>query len=123
MADQTSGNVHRYHQGEFKAVLSDQEVIADTIIVENLAIELPHTFIGLKFYDAIGDPVVPSAGTVDITVQTYNNDEYEAIPDNTIDATAPTTVSVGANLRKIKATPTGLADATSWQVVVTQNRN
>lgn len=123
MATQTSGAKTTELERQFAVVQSDKEVIADTIVLEGLSGDKPHTFIGAKFFDGGGDPVVPSAGTVTITVETINNGQWEAIPDNTIDATSPTTVSVGANLTRVRAVPTGLAGAVTWRLVATQNRS
>ena len=56
-------------------------------------------------------------------IQTIGNaPNYESIPNNTIDATAPVTVNWGANTSSVRVTPTGLVGVTNWQLFLTFNR-
>lgn len=110
----------------FNSYTSDVVVVADTINIEGLQASYPHCFVGVQFFaDAAGAAsATPGAGTVAVTVETLNSvGIFEAVPDNTIDATAPHTVSWDANTTKVRLTPTGLTTATHWRAVVTINKN
>lgn len=100
---------------------SDKVGPGDTVEMLNLPQGLSHSFIGIQMFDANGDLIVASAGTVLIEVQTHNTLQYETISDGpTIDATAPTTSSVAVPLSALRVKPTGLAGITNWRVVLVQ---
>lgn len=115
----------RHKNKDFTLVESEVVAVADTIDLTGLAADYPHNFLGVQFFaDAAGEtPVTPGAGTAVVTVETINNENvFEAIPDSTIDATAPTTVSWDANSKSVKIVPTGITTATHWKAVWTGNR-
>lgn len=84
----------------------------------------PHVFVGVDFFSDAGlqTNVTPTAGTVVITVQTYNSDTYVGITSGTIDATAAEIKSFAGNARVVRATPAGIVGATHYKVTVTANR-
>lgn len=115
----------RIEQPGFELIESAIVTVATTIDIDGLQANLPHCFVGAQFFDSIdGDtPTTPGAGSVEVTVKTVNNEpNYEEVPGNTIDATAPDTVSWAANSKAVKLVPTGITTATHWRAVVTQNR-
>jgi hypothetical protein len=110
-----------------RTITSDAAVLGDTITLD-LSNEgdfsaLTHVFLGVQMFDVSGDPIVDSAGTFAITIQTLNTKQYEAPPTASIDATAPTTISWAANTFKIKVVPSSLSTTVTWKVVATANRN
>ncbi len=116
----------RIKQPDFELVESDVVTVGTTITVPGLRADFPHCFLGVQFFsDAAGKvPAVPGAGTVVVTVETINSEGiFEAVPDNTIDATAPHTVSWDANSAKVKLVPAGITTATHWKAVWTANRS
>lgn len=84
---------------------------------------LTHVFLGVQMFNVSGDPIIDSAGSFAITIQTENTLWYESPPTSSINATAPTTISWAGNTAKIKVAPTGLVDTVTWKVVATANRN
>ena len=124
MAEQTSRNPDFLKRG-LRRILSDIEVVADTIVINGLDAEAPHCFVGVQFFDdALGaTPATPGAGSVLVTVETVNNEGlFEAVPSNSIDATAPVTVSYDANSLRVKFVPTGLTVANFWRAIWTGNK-
>lgn len=108
----------------FSVIESDVTPVASPIVLTGVDTVRPHCFAGVQFFaDAQGTiPAVPGAGTVAVTVQTINTAPVsEIIPDNVIDATAPTTLSWAANTQQVTATPTGITVATHYRLVVSCN--
>lgn len=105
---------------------SDVVTVGTTITIAGIKAILPHNFVGAQFFsDAAGlVPVVPGAGTVAVTVETINSEGvFEAVPDNSIDATVPHTVSWDANTSRVRLVPAGVTTATHWKAVWTGNRS
>ncbi len=110
---------------DFALVESVVVAVADTIDLTGLDSDFPHNFLGVQFFsDAAGlVPVTPGAGSGVVTVETINNENvFESIPDSTIDATAPSTVSWDANSKSVRIVPAGITTATHWKAVWTGNR-
>jgi len=109
----------------FTLLESDIELVATTITLAAPDAKQTHCFAGVSFYsDASGTPVVPSSGTVDITIETVNNeDTFEAVPAGTIQAATPLTVSWAANTKRVRATPNAVAGATHYRLRVTCNQS
>ena len=112
-----------------KKVVSATVVVADTIdlVLQGDVGSCTHVFMGVQQFDG-PDPesdtlIVAGAGTYAVTIKTQNTELFEAPPTASIDATAPVTISVAANLSAIKFVPTGITTATHYRVVVTANRN
>lgn len=100
--------------------------IGSIIDLENIDPTKPHCFVGVRFFgDAAGlIPVVPSTGTVLITVKTVNNmDLYEGVPDGLLQATSPTTISWSANTLAVKAVAVTVDIASHYRITVTSNRS
>jgi plastocyanin len=79
-----------------------------------------HCFIGVTF-EASGSVVTPTAGTYDITVETWNNPGvFQSITDgSSIDATAAvTTLSVAGNITAVKFEPTSISGNSVDEVVL-----
>jgi len=107
-----------------KVFESDIEVVANTIIITGLDTENAHCFAGVQFFtDSSGSTqAVPGAGTVLITIKTFNTDPvFESISAGTITGATPVTVSWQSNTLEVKATPSGLTTATHYKLVVTCN--
>ena len=124
MATKTSRNNNPFFNKTYRRMESDVELVADTIILEGVQADAVHNFIGVLFFsDAAGTtPVVPGAGTVDITVETVNNaGTFEAIPDTPLTAATPETLSWNGNTKSVKAIPAGITTATHYKVVWTGN--
>lgn len=127
MVDKTSSNrlpLDYEHTNRFFTVQSDIELVANTIILDPVNPEAPHSFVGVQFFtDDTGDTQVqPGAGTVEVTVETINSQGvWETVPSSTIDATAPTTVNWGANTKRVRLAPTGITTATHWRAIYTAN--
>ena len=86
---------------------------------------LAHCFLSVRFFDAGGLPVTPSAGTMTIEIQTLGNQpNWEDPPaPTTIDATAPTTLDWAANTYGIRVTPAGLTGVDHWAVFAVFNQS
>lgn len=127
MATVTSRNI-RIAKGPMRRIESDIEVVADTIVIDGLTEEMVHCFLGLQFFEdsAGATPGTPTAGSAVVTVETLNSEPVsEPVPSNTIDATAPTTVSWDANTRSVTIVPTGISggSVTHYRAVWTGNRS
>jgi hypothetical protein len=85
-------------------------------------IALTHVFLGVQMFNAGGSPIVDSAGTFTVTLQTDATRRYESPVASVIDATAPTTISWAANTYKIKVVPATLSDTVTYKVVAVANR-
>lgn len=112
-----------YNQPRCMATITSGEAgPTDVIELSDLPCTLPHCFASVRFFDGAHDPVEPSAGTLELEVQTIGNAPcFELPPDSTIDATAPVTLDWSANTVGIRITPTDLAGVTTWCVVLTFN--
>ena len=108
----------------FTLLESDIVPVGDTITISAPDATQPHCFAGVRFFsDDTGTPVVPSAGTVAITIETINTEPvFEAIPANVINADAPLTISWAANTKRVRATPAGIVGATHYKLTVTANQ-
>lgn len=74
----------------------------------------------LKFFDAGGAEVVPSAGSVAVGGMVIGSGGYADFSASPIDATASGNYASGqAPLEKIKVSPSGIVGATSYQFSVT----
>lgn len=115
----------RHQNKDFELVESAVVPVGTTIDLTGLAADFPHNFLGVQFFaDAGGTtPATPGAGTAVITVETINNEStFETIPDSTITAATPTTVSWDANSKSVRIVPAGITIATHWKAVWTGNR-
>ena len=124
MATETSRNPEFFKRG-LRKISSDIEAVADTIIINGLDSETPHCFVGVQFFDdALGvTPATPGAGSAVVTVETVNNEGlFESVPSNTIDATAPVTVSYDANSLRVQLVPAGVTVANFWRAIWTGNK-
>lgn len=92
----------------------------DIVELSGLPSGLPHCFASIRFFDGAGAPVVPTAGTLAVLVQ-MQADNFEAIPNNVVTATAPLTVPWAGNTEAVRITPTDLAGVTTWQAILTFN--
>lgn len=124
MATVVSGSVRKPTDRDIRILNSDVEAVADTIELEGVAPSIPHTFIGVKFWTSAAGTTLatPGAGTVTVQVRTINSQIFEDIPDNVIDATGATTISVNGNVEEIRLVPAGITTATHWSAHVSQNR-
>jgi len=107
----------------FTQIVSDVTAIDVAIELDKIDATKPHCFVGVQFFTDItgSTKAVPTTGTVAITVRTVNTDLFEIVPDNVIQASAPTTKSWAANSRSIKAVPDSIDVATHYKLVVTCN--
>ena len=119
MATITSKTTSKSRQ-RMMTVQSGAALPADVVELSGLPTSLPHCFASIRFFDGAGDPVVPSAGTLTVLMQTLA-DNFEAPPANVIDATAATTVTWSANTEAVRVTPASLAGVTTWQLILTFN--
>lgn len=87
--------------------------------------QYPHVFIGLTFTNNNGVPTTPGAGTYTVTVETLNNPGvFQSITNGSgVSAVDPATLSVAANITRIKVEFTGITGATKFNLVVTANRS
>ena len=116
--------ISRSKSGGYCFIVSGAAGPTDTVELLNLPQSFPHVFASVMMFDVGGDPIVDSTGTFAVTMQTINCQQYEAIDDGpTIDATAPTTSSAGANIHAVKMVPSSLTDTVTWKMVVTCNRS
>lgn len=91
------------------------------VIEANVPVEHQNSFIGVRFYDSLGEVITPTAGTVDVEGITTVGGAYEAI--GTINATDPTvTLATTVPLEAVRVTPTGVSgnDATDYRLSVWQ---
>ena len=74
MAINTSRNPDNNLKRTYRRILSDVELVADTIIIDGLPSEAFHNFVGAQFFDAADglSQVSPEAGTVVVTVEPVN---------------------------------------------------
>jgi len=97
---------------------SDGEFI--TIPVQK---EYPHNFIGVVFCNAAGELVAAPAGLkAKVSGETVNTPGfYQDLAINTIDLTAPVTLSAEANLVKLRIQTQGVTAPGHLKILVTQN--
>lgn len=107
----------------YERYLSADAVAAeDEVDLSVLSGALTHCFIGVQMFNASGQQIVASSGFFTVTVRTLNTRLEEQIPDNVIDATAPTTIGVAGNIERVRVVPTGVTDVHIYRVLVTCNR-
>ncbi len=127
MATKPSRNPDNSLKRNYRKILSDIEVVADTIIIIDITEEAFHNFVGVQFFaDAEGEtPATPGAGTLATTIETVNNaGVFEPLPgsdDGAIDCTAPEVVVWDANTKRVQLAPTGITTATHWRAIWTGN--
>lgn len=111
-------SIHIYEKN-----VSSSIVLGDSLVLQNPISEgMSHVFIGVQMFDSGGLLIVDAAGTFTVTVKTINTEQFEAVDGGgVIDATAPTTVSVGANISEIKVVPAALSTTVTYKVIVTGN--
>lgn len=108
----------------FEQIDSAFGLVADTVeLTDPVTLNLPHCFIGIQQFDAMGDPVLGGAGTYTISVRTVNSEVFEELPQSPIDATAPCTLNFAANVSRVRAVPTGVTTAVTYKLVLTANGN
>jgi len=98
--------------------------VGTPITITNVDTVKPHCFAGVQFFtDSSGSTqAIPGAGTVVITIKTFNTDPvFEPTPAGTITGAAPVTISWAANTLDVKATPSGITVATHYRLIVTCN--
>ena len=119
-----TGGARRGANEAVKFVESAVVSVGTVINLSGLDITRLHCFAGVQFFsDAEGTiPVIPSAGTVGIEIQTINTAPvFELAVDHTIVASVPTTLTWAANTQAVRATPIGVIGATHYKLVVTLN--
>lgn len=100
-------------------VTSGDAPIADTIELEGLSLNEPHTFLGCQFLDGNGDLLESgTSGTVAVKVKTKLTRRWEDPTTTSIDASAPETISWSGPTEGVQCTPSSLAGATSWRIVI-----
>lgn len=110
-----------YNQPRHMATITSGEAgPTDVIEVSGLPSCLPHCFASIRFFDGTPDPAVPTGGTLTVLVQTQGHN-FEAPPENVIDATDATTVTWSANTEAVRVTPGSLTGVTTWQLILTFN--
>jgi hypothetical protein len=97
--------------------------IDTTITMLGLDMGRPHCFVGVQFFsDSAGTtPVVPTLGTVTVKIKTYNTQRFELMPESTINAGDPTTISWAANTVAIEVIPSSIDVASYYKAVLTAN--
>ncbi len=119
-----AGGARRGANEAVKFVESEVVAVGTIITLSELDITKLRCFAGVQFFsDAEGTiPAIPSAGTVQIEIQTINTmPVFELAFDHVIIASAPTTVTWAANTQSVRATPTGVTGVTHYKLVVTLN--
>ena len=112
---------------KFTQIESNITPVGDPIILDSIDANRTHCFAGVQFFsDEAGEiPATPTEGSILIKIQTLNTYPiWEIIPDNNIDAKAPTTIGWDANTRTVKATPDDVVvvdGATHYKLIVTCN--
>lgn len=107
--------------GPFTEYNLDSQAVNATITTPVLQGEMtmcPHMFIGVTFN------ATPGAGTYTVTVETLNNPGvFQSIQNGTsVDATAAaTTLSVAANVTRVKVVSDSITTATSLNIKITAN--
>lgn len=106
-------------------VRSERTPVSETILLKSDKIRFDtHCFLGVRFFDAQGQPVTPGAGSIAIAVQTLNSTPVWELPEvSNVDATAPVTVDWAANTFAVRGIPTGVTTAVTWEIVITLNRH
>ena len=108
----------------FEQIDSAFGLVADTIELTNpVNRNLPHCFIGIQQFDAGGNAILAGAGTYAISVRTVNSEVFEELPQSPIDATAPCTLNFAANVKAVRAVPTGVTTAVTYKLVLSANGN
>ncbi len=113
--------------------IDDRRVITSAIVSSGTVIEVtdkfldwhPHVFVGAQFFsDAAGlSKVVPSGGEVYFNIRPVTTEQYEPFSTETVQADTPETVSAAAPpYSGIKATPSAIAGAAFWRIVVATYR-
>lgn len=119
----STGKVLSKSRQRFMTVTSDIVGLNDIIQISGLPSDFPHCYLSAQFYDSSGDRVVPSAGTLVMTIETRSGEPFfESTPNNIITASAPTTLNWAANTQSLRIVPDSLAGATSYRIVATFNR-
>ena len=110
------------------SVGNTQKVIRNVVTKEGLSGEFPayfreHQFAVTFYSDEFITPVTPSAGTVTIKVSD-DGFNYGDITNGTVDATTPTydRPNLTGYVKRVSATPDGIAGATHYQITVTSWR-
>lgn len=79
-------------------------------------------YVGVRFYDENGDPVIASAGTIELSGVAAAGGVQYTLEGSPLTATMPSpVVPVDVPLESLTATPSGLDGVTSWQLIVWQN--
>jgi hypothetical protein len=104
-------------------VLSGEAASADVVELMGLPTHLTHVFLSVRFFDSGDLPVTPSGGTLTVEVMTQGNQpNWEDPLDDTIIATAPTTVDWAANTYGVRVTPSGLTGVDHWVAFIVMNK-
>lgn len=107
----------------FEIFESDRTAITETIVL-TLSPARAHSFAGIRYFNASGTQVTPTAGTVLIEARHVTNNMYSTVVRGTLDATRTgVEAEWGGNASSARATPTGIAGngVTTYQLVVVQN--
>ena len=101
-----------------------QVATADSIELEISSIaNYPHCFLSVHLLDGAGSPTTASAGTFTVTIRLLTGQVFEApCSGNTVDATALTSVSFGANVVAVRVTQSGVVGPTQWRIVLAGNQ-
>lgn len=101
-----------------------QVASADSIELEISSIQnYPHCFLSVHLLDGSELPATASAGEFTVEIRLLTGQVFEApCAENTIDATALTSVTFGANVVAVRITQTGLTGPTQWRVKIAANQ-
>lgn len=113
----------RRGMNELFDIFESDVVAIDQIIELPVSMARPHCFAGVQFFSDAGGQtmVIPTDGTVTISVMTFNTMVYEEPPEPEIIANSPRTISWDANSLRVRAVPSLIVGATHYKIVVTQN--
>lgn len=104
-------------------IFTNKGAVTDVVEVPILA-EFAHSFAGIKFYDAGGVEVTPTAGLLTVEVQPFTHGRWVNPQNPTIDAADPATqADWQGNVTNVRVTPAGVAGAVTYKVNVICNRS
>lgn len=83
----------------------------------------PHCFVSVHLLDGAEAATTASAGVFTVTIRLATGQVFEApCSENTIQATALTSVSFGANVEAVRVTQAGLSGPTQWRIKLSGNQ-
>jgi hypothetical protein len=107
----------------YEIFTSELTPVADTIILE-VGSRYAHSFAGIRYFDAQGDQVLATGGTVLVEAKHLTNGMFDSVVRGTLDATSPASEAQwGGNVTEVRATPSSIVGAVTYQLIVVQNRS